>query len=134
MFQIFCHPNLLHELVLVSVHSRELTDVGEEVLQSVRKLESVDVTKSELDVGVDNELGQSQDLSTQVEGVSESRSLSLLGRKSLDGFQVHVVIQMKVVQVLSVNKEIEHVVTLSTDLETGFDPVEIGLLEEFGVL
>ena len=85
-------------------------------------------------MGVDNELGQSQDLSTQVEGVSESRSLSLLGRKSLDGFQVHVVIQMKVVQVLSVNKEIEHVVTLSTDLETGFDPVEIGLLEEFGVL
>jgi hypothetical protein len=36
MFQILGHPNLLHELVLVSVHSRELTDVGEEVLQSVR--------------------------------------------------------------------------------------------------
>jgi hypothetical protein len=29
MFQILCHPNLLHELVLVSVHSCELTDVGE---------------------------------------------------------------------------------------------------------
>jgi hypothetical protein len=85
-------------------------------------------------VGVDNELGQSQDLSTKMEGVSESRSLSLLGRESLDGLQVHVVIQVKVVQVLSVDKEIEHVVTLSTDLKTGFDPVEIGLLEELGVL
>jgi hypothetical protein len=85
-------------------------------------------------VRVDDELGQSQDFSTEMESVSESGSLSLLGREGLDRFQVHVVIQMKVVQVLSVNKEVEHVVTLSTDLETGFDPVEIGLLEEFGVL
>ena len=134
MFQIFGHPDLLHELVLVSVHSRELTDVGEEILQSVRKLESVDVTKSELDVRVDDELGQSQDFSAEMEGVSESRSLSLLGRECLDGLQVHVVIQMKVVQVLSVDQEVEHVVTLSTDLKTCFDPVEIGLLEELGVL
>jgi hypothetical protein len=29
VFQILCHPDLLHELVLVSVHSGELTDVGE---------------------------------------------------------------------------------------------------------
>ena len=85
-------------------------------------------------MGVDNELGQSQDFSTEMESVSESGSLSLLGRKSLDRLQVHVVIQMEVVQVLSVDKEIEHVVTLSTDLKTCFDPVEIGLLEEFGVL
>ena len=134
MFQVLGHPNLLHELVLVSVHSRELTDVSEEILQPVRKLESVDVTKSELDVGVDDELGQSQDFSTKVEGVSESGSLSLFGRESLDRLQVHVVIQMKVVQVLSVDQEVEHVVTLSTNLKTGFDPIEIGLLEELGVL
>jgi hypothetical protein len=85
-------------------------------------------------VGVDNELGQSQDFSTEMESISESGSLSLLGREGLDRLQVHVVIQVKVVQVLSVDKEIEHVVTLSTDLKTGFDPVEIGLLEELGVL
>lgn len=40
---------------------------------------------------------------------------------------------MKVVQVLSVDKEVKHVITLSTDLKTSFDPVEIGLLEELGV-
>jgi hypothetical protein len=85
-------------------------------------------------VGVDNELCQSQDFSTEMEGVSESGSLSLLGREGLDRLQVHVVIQVKVVQVLSVDQEVEHVVTLSTDLKTGFDPVEIGLLEELGVL
>ena len=85
-------------------------------------------------MGVDDELGQSQDFSTKVEGVSESGSLSLFGRESLDRLQVHVVIQMKVVQVLSVDQEVEHVVTLSTDLKTCFDPVEIGLLEELGVL
>lgn len=36
MFEILGHPDLLHKLVLVSVHSGKLTDVGEEVLQSVR--------------------------------------------------------------------------------------------------
>jgi hypothetical protein len=69
-----------------------------------------------------------------MESVSESRSLSLLGREGLDRLQVHVVIQMKIVQVLSMDEEVKHVVTLSTYLKTSFDPVEISLLEEFGVL
>ena len=103
MLEIFRHSDLLHEFVFVSVHSGELTDVGEQVLQSIRKLESIDVSKSELDVRVDDELGQPQDFSTQVEGVSKSGSLSLLGRERLDRLQVHVVIQMEVVQILSVN-------------------------------
>lgn len=114
--------------------TRKLTDVGKHVLQTICKLEGIHITKSELNVGVDNELGQSQNFSTKMEGVSESGSLSLFGRERLDGLQVHVVIQVKVVEILSVNQEIEHVVTLSADLETSFDPVEIGLLEEFGVL
>lgn len=35
---------------------------------------------------------------------------------------------------LSVNEQIEHVVSLSTDLQTGFDPIEGGDLEELGSL
>jgi len=108
--------------------------VGKHVLQTICKLEGIHVTKSELNMRVDNELGQSKNFSTKMEGVSESGSLSLFGRQSLDRLQVHVVIQVKVIEVLSVDQEIEHVVTLSTDLKTSFDPVEIGLLEEFGVL
>jgi hypothetical protein len=107
--------------------------VRKHILQPVRQLERIDVTQSELHVRIDDELGKSQDFSTQVEGISKSRLLPLLGRKGLDRFQVHVVIEMQVVQVLSVNEEVEHVVSLSTDLKTGFDPVESGGLEEFGV-
>ena len=54
------------------VHSRELTNVGKHVLQTIRKLECINVTKSELDMSVDHKLGQSENLSTKMEGVSES--------------------------------------------------------------
>lgn len=101
VFQVLAHPDLLHQLVLVSVHSRQLSDVGEHVLKTVGELERVDVAQTELDVGVDDELGETQDLSDQVEGVSESRLFSLLGRQRLDRLQVHVVVQVQVVQVLS---------------------------------
>ena len=103
MLQVFAHSNLSHQLVLVAVHSckrnsnmnaqhlnilrhmalvqqltSELADVREDVLQSVRELERVDVSKTILHVTVDDQLGQSQDLATQVEGVPEARLLSLL--------------------------------------------------------
>ena len=32
------------------------------------------------------------------------------------------------------NKQIQHVVTLSTDLQSNLDPIQIGTLEEFGAL
>ena len=59
----------------------ELADVREDVLQSVRELERVDVSKAILHVTVDDQLGQSQDLATQVEGVAEAGLLSLLLHK-----------------------------------------------------
>jgi hypothetical protein len=72
VLEILAGSDLLHEFVLVSVHSRQLSDVGKHVLQSIGQLECVDVSESELDVRVDNELGETQDFSTQVESVSES--------------------------------------------------------------
>lgn len=72
MLQVLRHTDLPHELVLVTVHSREGTDVGEGVLQSVGELEGVDVAKTVLDVGIDDELGEAEDFTTQVECVSES--------------------------------------------------------------
>lgn len=41
---------------------------------------------------------------------------------------------MQVVEILSVNEEVQHVVSLSDDLQTGLHPVEVGTLEELGVL
>ena len=47
-----------------------------------------------------------------MEGISEARLLSLFGGESLDWLQIEVEIQMQVVQVLTVNQQVQHVVTL----------------------
>lgn len=134
VLQILAHSNLPHQLVLVTVHSRQLTNVSESELETIGELESVDVSESVLNVRVDDELRETEDLATQVERVSESRLLSFLRRERLHGLQIHVVIEVEVVQVLAVNEEVEHVVTLSADLETGFDPIDRRRLEELGRL
>lgn len=107
--------------------------MSEHVLQSIGELERIDIAQSELNVRVDDELRETEDFSTQVERVSESRLLPLLSGKRLDRLQIEVVIEMQVVQVLSVDQQVEHVVSLSTDLKTGFHPVQRRRLEEFGV-
>ncbi len=72
MFQIFAHADLSHEFVLVSIHSSELANVGKSVLQTIRQLESVHITQSILHVRVNHKLGQAEDFSAQMEGVTES--------------------------------------------------------------
>lgn len=44
------------------------------------------------------------------------------------------VIQMKVVEILAMNEEVEHIVALATDLQTSFYPVDLRGLEELGRL
>lgn len=50
----------------------------ENVLQSISKLESIDIPKSELDMCIDDELGETQDLTTEMECISETRLFTLL--------------------------------------------------------
>ena len=38
MFDVLTHSDLSHQLVLVSVHSSQLTNMGEDVLQTISKL------------------------------------------------------------------------------------------------
>lgn len=134
MLQVLAHSNLLHELVLVSVHARELTHVGKRVLKAIGQLESVHVVQSVLDVTIHENLGQPQNFSAQVEGISESRLFSLLGGQSLHRLQVKIVIQMKVVQILTMNQQVQHVVALTADLKANLDPVQSGRLEKLGGL
>ena len=88
---------------------------------TTRNLISVDVSKAILDMRVHNKFSHPQDLTTQMEGVTESTFLSLLGGECLDRFQVEVVVQVKIVEVLSVDQEVQHVVPLSTNLQMGRD-------------
>ena len=39
MLQIFAHPDLSHQLVLVAVHACQLTNMSEDVLQSISQLQ-----------------------------------------------------------------------------------------------
>ena len=103
MLEILAHANLPHELVLVSVHSGELSNVSKHELKSIGELERVDIAEAVLNVRVDDELSEAQDLTAEMESVSETRLLALLGRERLDGLQVHVVIEVKVVEVLAVD-------------------------------
>ena len=69
-----------------------------------------------------------------MERVPESRFLALFGGQRLHRLQVEVVIQVQIGQVLAVDEQVQHVEALPTHLEAGFDPVDRGLLEEFGAL
>ena len=80
MLEIFTHANLSHQLVFVSVHARQLTHVSVDVLQTVRQLEGIHVAQAVLDVTVNDQLGETQDLATQMEGVTETGLLTLLLR------------------------------------------------------
>jgi hypothetical protein len=72
----------------------------EDVLQCVRKLESIHVSETKLNMGIHDKLGESQNFAAQVEGIPETRLFPLLGRERLHRLQVHVVIQVEIVQVL----------------------------------
>ena len=48
VLQVFAHSDLLHQLVLVTVHSGQLAHVGEDVLQAVGQLEGVHVVQAVL--------------------------------------------------------------------------------------
>jgi hypothetical protein len=54
----------------------------EGVLDGIGELEGIDIAQTVLNVGVNNELSQTKNFSTQVEGVSEAGFLSFLSRQS----------------------------------------------------
>lgn len=77
MLQVFCHPNLPHELVFVAVHARESADVCKDILQCICKLESINVAEAVLHVSINNKLCQAKDFATKVESIAEARLLAL---------------------------------------------------------
>jgi len=97
--------------------------VGEGVLEAVSQLKSFYVAQTVLDVGVNDQLGQAEDFATQVESVSKTRFLALLGGEGLYRLKIEIVVQVKVVQVLPVDQKVEHVETLAADLKTSLNPV-----------
>ena len=81
---------------------------------------------------VNHKFGQSEYLTTQMESVTESRLLAFLGRQGLDRLQVEVVVKMQIVEVLTVDKKVQHVIALFTHLQTNLHPVQGRRLEKLG--
>ena len=104
MLEVFAHSYLPHQFVLVPIHPCQLTHMSKYVLNPVCQLKSVNVSKAILHVGVNGELRKTKDLATEMKGVPESTLLPLFRCQSLDGLQVEVVVEMEVVEVLSVDE------------------------------
>ena len=94
MLQILGHAHLPHELfisneywikieeyttnlVLVTVHPRQCTNMREDILQRICELERIDISKTKLHMSIDDELGKPKNLATQVKCISETRLLTL---------------------------------------------------------
>ncbi|KAI3486863.1 hypothetical protein L1887_49501 [Cichorium endivia] len=109
VLEVLAGADLAHGAVLVPVDARERGDVVEEVLEAVCELEGVDGAEAELDVCVDDELHDAAELADEVEGVSETALLALLGGEGLCGLEVHVVVEVEVRCALAVDEQIHHV-------------------------
>mmetsp|Transcript_33281 Transcript_33281/g.109100 ORF Transcript_33281/g.109100 Transcript_33281/m.109100 type:complete len:1053 (+) Transcript_33281:4096-7254(+) len=132
VLQVLAHADLPHQTVLVPVHTGQLTDVREDVLQAIGQLERVDVAQAELHMTVDHKLCQTHDLTAQMERIAEARLFALLRREGLHRLQVEVVIQVQEIEILTGDQQVQHVVTLTTHLQADLDPVQLGALEELG--
>ena len=117
MFQILARSNLVHEFILVSVHSRQLANMIEGVQYTVGKLKCVNIAKTILHLCIDYQLGEFKNLAHEMECISKARLLALLGGQSLDWFQIEVVVQVKIVEIFATNQQIQHVVSLTCHLQ-----------------
>jgi hypothetical protein len=68
-----------------------------------------------------------------MEGISEARLLSFLCGQGLNRLQIEVIVEMQIVQILSVNQEVQHVVPLADHLQASFHPIKFSQLEKFGL-
>ena len=78
------HPDLAHQLVLVSVHASQLPHMRKSVLQPICQLEGVYISQAELDIGIHNQLCQSQNLSAAVKTSSERLAIGVFGECSTE--------------------------------------------------
>jgi hypothetical protein len=77
MLQILGHPHLPHQSVFVSIHTCQMANMTENVLETVSQLERLNLTESVLNMGVYHQFHQFQNFTAQMEGITEPRFLSL---------------------------------------------------------
>ena len=83
---------------------------------------------------IDDKFGQPENFSAEMESISETRFLTFFCGQGLDRFQVEVVVEMQVVQILAVDQQVEHVIALTTNLKSDLNPIQTCRLEKLGCL
>lgn len=81
----------MHQLVFVPVHTSKLADMVESVENTISELKGVDIAETVLDLRVDNELGQAEDLTHEMEGVAEAGLFAFFSGESFNRFQIKVI-------------------------------------------
>ena len=124
------------EIATIVAETEESTEavVAEVIAEEV--VEKVAEAVTETTVAITEAVVESE--SDVIATVNGEKILRLSFNKRLNVFrrmnqEVTDVIKMQVVQTLAVNEQVEHVVALATDLQTHFNPVQLGALEELGV-
>ena len=69
-----------------------------------------------------------------MEGITEPRFFPFFGSQSFDWLEIEIEVQVEIVQILTVDQQVQHIVALSTDLEASLNPVQLCQLEEFCLL
>jgi hypothetical protein len=108
--------------------------MGKYIVKPIGQLERLDIAQSVPNMGVHDQFRQPENLSAEMESISEARLLSLLGCQCLHRLQIEIVVQMQIVEVLPVDQKVKHVVALPADLHARLDPIELGVLEELRAL
>ena len=70
--KVLRYTHLPPEFVLALVHAGQCTNMCEDVLQSIGKLEGVNIAETELDVRVNRKFDETKNFTTKMERVSEA--------------------------------------------------------------
>lgn len=65
-----------------------------------------------------------------MKSVAKAGFFALFGCQSLHRLQIEVVIQVQIVQVLTVDQEVEHIIALAAYLQTDLNPIQLGTLKK----
>ena len=69
-----------------------------------------------------------------MKGITKAGFLSFLCGQSFGWFGIKVIIQVKVLELFSMDEKIEDIMPLPTNLQPNFDPIQLRALKELGTL
>jgi len=109
--------------------------VSKNILQDISQLDGINITEMELNVCINNKLGEMEDFIAQMESISEMQLL-LFGCQCLKSEQSDIVNNQNTFSVmhLVMDQEVQHIIALPADLQFCLHPIQLHHLEELSCL